>query len=67
MKLGTIYYKVQIYFLNDSSDFAKNILISFSFHHKLNGSQFGNNNHVKFDFHRFVWNKHGCHSSTCVV
>jgi hypothetical protein len=36
-------------------------------HHKLNGSRFGNNSHVKFIFHWFVWNKHGCHSSTCVV
>ncbi len=28
-------------------------------HHKLHGSQFGNNRSEKFDFHRFVWNRHG--------
>jgi hypothetical protein len=36
-------------------------------HHKLNGSQFGNNSRVNIFFHRFMWNKHGCHSFTCVV
>jgi hypothetical protein len=33
----------------------------------LNGSQFSNNSHAKFIFHKFVWNKHGSHSFTCVV
>jgi hypothetical protein len=36
-------------------------------HHKLHGSWFGNNNNAKYIFHRFVWNRHGCHSSTCIV
>ncbi len=27
----------------------------------------GNNSHVNFLFHKFVWNKHRCHSSTCIV
>jgi hypothetical protein len=36
-------------------------------HHKLQRSRFGNNNHAKFTFHRFVWNRHKCHSSTCIV
>jgi len=36
-------------------------------HHKLNGSRFNNNSNVKPIFHRFTWNKHICHSSTCVV
>jgi hypothetical protein len=36
-------------------------------HHKLNGSQFGNNSRAKSAFHGSVWNKHECHSSTCVV
>jgi len=40
---------------------------NFLLHHKLHGSQFDNNNHVKFSFHRFIWNKHGCHSSICTV
>jgi hypothetical protein len=31
-------------------------------HHKFHGSQFGNNNHVKSIFHKFVWNRHECHS-----
>jgi hypothetical protein len=36
-------------------------------HHKLHGSWFGNNSHAKFAFHRFVWNRHECHSFTCSV
>ncbi len=32
--------------------------------HKFHGSRFNNNNHAKFAFHKFVWNKHECHSST---
>jgi hypothetical protein len=36
-------------------------------YHKFNGSRFGNNRHVKFAFHRFVWNGHGCHSFIYVV
>jgi len=36
-------------------------------HHKLHGSWFGHNSWAKFSFHRFVWNKHGCQSSTCTV
>jgi hypothetical protein len=31
---------------------------------KLHGSQFGNNSHVKFACHRFVWNKQKFHLST---
>jgi len=42
-------------------------LTSLCQHHKLHGSRFGNNSHAKFVFHRFVWNRHGCHSSTCIV
>ncbi len=37
------------------------------FHHKLHGPWFGNNIHVESIFHRFLLNKHGCHSSTCIV
>jgi hypothetical protein len=36
-------------------------------HHKLNGPGFGNNNCLILFFHRFIQNKHGCHSFTCVV
>jgi hypothetical protein len=36
-------------------------------HHKLHGSWFGNNSYVKFSFHRLNWNRHKCHSSTCIV
>jgi hypothetical protein len=36
-------------------------------HHKFHESQFGNNNHAKFVFPKFVWNRHECHSSTCIV
>jgi hypothetical protein len=36
-------------------------------HHKFHGSQFGNNSSTKFAFHWFVWNRHGCHSSSCIV
>jgi len=36
-------------------------------HHKLHGSQFDNNSRAKFAFHRFVWNRHGCRSSTCII
>jgi hypothetical protein len=36
-------------------------------HHKLHGPQFTNISHVKFAFHRFVWNRHGCHSSTYIL
>ncbi len=32
-------------------------------HHELHGSWFGNNSYAKFAFHRFIWNKHKCHSS----
>jgi len=37
------------------------------YRHKLNGSLFGNNDHAEFAFHRFVLNKHGCHSFACVI
>jgi hypothetical protein len=36
-------------------------------HHKFHESQFGNNSRAKFAFHRFVWNRYECHSSTCIV
>jgi len=36
-------------------------------HHKLHGSQFDNNSCTKFAFHRFVWNRPKCHSSTYIV
>jgi hypothetical protein len=36
-------------------------------HYKLYGSRLDNNNPVKFVFHRFVWNRHEYHSSTCIV
>jgi hypothetical protein len=36
-------------------------------HHKFHGSQFDNNSHVKFAFHRFIWNRHKCHSSTSTI
>jgi hypothetical protein len=35
--------------------------------HKLYGSWFGNNSHAKLVFHRFVWNRHGCHAFICIV
>ncbi len=35
--------------------------------HKFNGSRFDNIDQAKFTFHRFVWNKYGCHSSACVI
>jgi len=38
-----------------------------AFHHKLHGPQFSNNCHVKSSFQRFVWNKHRCHSSICII
>jgi hypothetical protein len=46
--------------------FAKQYLVA-NVINKFNGSQFGNNSCAKFAFHRFVWNKHECHSSTCVI
>jgi hypothetical protein len=39
----------------------------FLIHHKLHGSQFDNNMSKKFSFHRFIWNRHRCHSFTCIV
>ncbi len=36
-------------------------------HHKLHGSRYGNNNCAKFVFHRFVWNRHKCHSFIYIV
>jgi hypothetical protein len=36
-------------------------------HHKIHRSWFGNNNCAKSTFHRFVWNRHKCHSSICIV
>jgi hypothetical protein len=36
-------------------------------HHKFHVSQYNNNSHVKFSFHRFIRNRHGCHSSTFIV
>jgi hypothetical protein len=36
-------------------------------HHKLHGTWFDNNSHAKFVFHRFIWNKHECLSSICIV
>jgi hypothetical protein len=36
-------------------------------HHKYNGSRFDNNSRAKFAFHRFIWNKHECHSFTYVI
>ncbi len=30
-------------------------------------SQFGNNGHMKSDFHRSIWNIHRCHSFTCIL
>jgi hypothetical protein len=38
-----------------------------SHHHKLHGSRFDKNSRAKFVFHRFVWNRHISHSSTCIV
>jgi hypothetical protein len=35
--------------------------------HKLHGSQFDNNSHANFAFHRFIWNRHECHLPTCIV
>jgi hypothetical protein len=40
---------------------------SFVYYHKLHESWFGNNRHAKSTFHMFIWNKHGCHSSICIV
>jgi len=37
------------------------------YHHKFHGPWFGNNSCAKFDFLRFVWNRHRCHSFTCIV
>jgi hypothetical protein len=45
---------------------SKNAII-FLLHCKLYGSQINNNGRVKFVFHRFIWNKHRCHSSTCIL
>ncbi len=36
-------------------------------HHKLHGPWYGNNSCAKFIFHGFLWNKHRCHSSICIV
>jgi hypothetical protein len=36
-------------------------------HHKFHGSWFGNNSHAKFTFYRFIWHRHECHSSNCIV
>jgi len=36
-------------------------------HHKFHGSWFDNNSYTKFIFHKFIWNKHGCYSFTCIV
>ncbi len=33
----------------------------------FNASQFDNNNYTKIIFHKFIWNKHGCYSFTCIV
>jgi hypothetical protein len=36
-------------------------------HHKLHGTWFDNNSHVKSTFQSFVWNRHECHSFICIV
>jgi hypothetical protein len=35
--------------------------------HKLHGPRFGNDSCDIKKFHRFVWNKHKCHSYMCIV
>ncbi len=42
-------------------------VVAWEAHHKLHGSQFGNNCCVKFIFHRFVRNRHECYMFICVV
>jgi hypothetical protein len=49
------------------SCFWNKVLLYSHCHHKFHGSRFGNNSRVKFAFHRFIWNRHGCHSSSCIV
>ncbi len=66
LNMNLLYHSITIENFH-SRDFTKKMLTSFSSHHKLNGSRFDNNSHAKSNFHRFVWNKHGCHSSTCDV
>jgi hypothetical protein len=39
----------------------------YSPYHKLHESQFNNNSHAKFAFHKFVWNRNGCHSCTFII
>jgi len=34
---------------------------------QLRGARFNNNSCAKSTFHRFVWNRPECHSSTCVI
>ncbi len=54
--------------LVNTTTYATNIVIlNHIYHHKLHGSRLGNNFHAKFVFHRFIWNRHGCHSSICLL
>ncbi len=43
------------------------ILCKMFLHHKLLGPWNDNDNCAIFFFHRFIWNKHKCHSLICIV
>jgi hypothetical protein len=38
------------------------VMCDWCVHHKFHGPQFDNSNRVKFVFHRFIWDRHGCHA-----
>ncbi len=52
---------------NAHNSISSTIACSIVSHHKFHESWFDNNNHAKFAFHRFVWNRHKCHSSICTI
>jgi hypothetical protein len=60
-------FKVDTYKCDMEENKVWDIITFKSSYHKFHGSQFDNNSNVKSTFHRFVWNKHGCHSYICIV
>jgi len=54
-------------FIKNEGEKNKETIEESGLHCKLHGSRFGNNYHAKCTFHRFIWNRHKCHSCTCIV
>jgi hypothetical protein len=43
------------------------IIVSYKFTSQISWVTIGNNTRAKFASHRFLWRRHECHSSICIV